>query len=274
MQQRRPSTTRKHTAVGSHAFPGAPSEQGANPSLLLCRQMLSHQPQGGSDLTGTVSNYAGTAVQTEPGLDMWSTPGLRFRTCFSPFPERGLSPGRLRKPLLAGQLWLLESSLTARLPESVHPGGFNYRECHGPTLRTASCRPHSEAMHNKMLSDVKSLPTGNLTCNKQNKCNRSSYKISTALRVCTQPFLTVMELGLTVSCCLYRGSSKWYLLAAEPVASFSLMGRVVPAWPGRLYQSPQEAGRAWGPPPFLMGYGARPHGKPGTCSVPAPRPGR
>lgn len=225
-QQRRPSTTENILQWAATPLQGLLPSQGANPSLLLCRQMLSHQPQGGPDLTGTVSNYAVTAVQTAPGLDVWGTPGLRFRTRFSPFPERGLSPGHLRKPLLAGQLWLLESSLTVRLPESVHPVGFNYRECHGPTLRMASCRPHSEVMHNKMLSDVKSLPTGNLTCNKQNKCNRSSYKISTALRVCTQPFLAVMELGLTVSCCLHRGSSKWCLLAAEPVASFSLMGRV------------------------------------------------
>lgn len=147
-------------------------------------------------------------------------------------------PHRLRKPLLAGQLWLLDRSLTAQLPESVCPGGFNYRQRHGPTLRTASGRPHSQVTHNKMLSDVKSLLTGNLTCNKQNKCNGSSYKISTALRVYTQPFLTVLELGLTASCCLHQGSSKWCLLAAEPVASFSLMGRAHASLAGQTLPEP------------------------------------
>lgn len=144
---------------------------------------------------------------------------------------------RLRKPPLAGQLRLLYSSLSARLPEPVCPGGLNDR-CHGPTLRTASCRPHSQVTHNKMLSDVKSLLTGNLTCNKQNKCNGSSYKISTALCVYTQLFLTVMELRLTASCCLHRGSSKCCLLAAEPVASLSLMGRAHASLAGQTLPEP------------------------------------
>ena len=174
----------------------------------------------------------------------------------------------LRKPLLAGQLRLLDSSLTAQLPESVCPGGFNYR-CHGPTLRTASCRPHSQVTHNKMLSDIKSLLTGNLACNKPNAAEAATN--SALHSVCIRSSSSQRRRSGSLPVAVCTKAQEMVLVRCGACGLFLSYGQSAcqlgRADSARAHSRP---GRARGPLPFCMGFGARPHGNPGTRSGPAP----